>query len=163
MHSQNRERRQKVSINGIFLTQAFCQTRQTEAVKAHPACPEHPPCKLRPSTMLAPSVQIACLERAECLLRTPKSLVPASRKGSWLLKCGFPEPQGGHFPASESLFSAISNVKISLSSCHAADYGFPLPFFRASRTEGRKNGFSGIGKVKVSKCKGKNGQALRKR
>ena len=109
--------------------------------------------------MLAPSAQIACAEHPECLCGAPGNLVTASRKGSRLLQSAFWEAGRGCFPPPGATFSALSNVRISLSSCHAASYGFPLPFFGASRAEGRNKRFSRIGQVKVSKCKGREDSA----
>ncbi len=119
----------------------------------HCACFVRLPCLLRPCRLPALFVQHACAGRAACLLRAPESLVPPSRKGSRLLQSGIGKLQREHFRPSEAVVFSLSNVRISLSGCHAAAYGILLAFFRASRTEGRKNGFSRIGKVKVSKCK----------
>ena len=109
--------------------------------------------------MLAPSAQIACAEHPECLCGAPGNLVTASRKGSRLLQSAFWEAGRGCFPPPGATFSALSNVRISLSACHADGYGFPLPFFGASRAEGRNKRFSRIGQVKVSKCKGREDSA----
>ena len=152
---------QKVFIKAFWLTRAFCKTREIEAGKALFGCLERPPCKLRPSTMLVLSGQNACSEHAECLFGASKSLVPAFQKGSWPFQSGFWERKRGYFPFSEAVSFSLSNVRISLLSYHKVGYVFSSPFFCPSPAEGRKNGFSGIRKVKVSECnKVANGFAM---
>ena len=136
-------------------------TRQAPSV--HRACSVRPDCLRGAGRMLVRSGQNACAERAECLCGVARNLVPTSQKGCRLLQSGFLRPQREHFPPPETVFSSLSNVRISLSRCLATDYSFSLPFFRASRTEGRKNEISRAGKVKVSECKGKKSQTARPR
>ncbi len=124
-----------------------------QARSVHHACIVRRPCLHRPSTMLAWSVPIACLEGRKCLYGMAPTPVPALRKGNWPPQCGFRKPQSGHFPLPKVLFHSLSNVRISLSTCRTNNYGISSPFFRASRAEGRKNGFSRIREIKVSKCK----------
>lgn len=119
----------------------------------HQASSVRPPSLFRPRRMLVRNVQNACEKWAKCLCEVLKSLVPASRKVSWRLQCGFCELQNENFLSSWGAYSSLSDVKISLFTYHTCDYLFSFPILRASRTEGRNNEFSGIRKVKVSKCK----------
>ena len=117
------------------------------ASSVYRACSVRADCLCQAAGMLVKSAQIAC---AEC----PKTLLRPSARGAGSSPGGFRKPKRAHFPLPKAVFYSLSNVRISLSSCHAADCGFPLPFFRSSPPEGRKNGFSCNTKVKVSKCKG---------
>ena len=126
------------------------------ASSVHRACSVCLPCLLRPRRLLVPSGRNACEKCADCLRGMPRSLVTPLRKGSRLLSSGFRKPKRAHYPLPKAVFYSLSNVRISLSACHAADCGFPLPFFRSIPQEGRKNGFSRDRKVKVSKCKGRD-------
>ena len=129
---------QKTRNRGRKSTFGLPEAAAVQAPSVHRACSVLADCLCGAGRMLVRSGQNACTERAKCLYGAPKSLVTTSRKGSRLLQSGFRKPGSVHFPPPETTFFSLSNVRISLSTCHANGYRFSLPFFRASRTEGRK-------------------------